>query len=242
MTKKIVVVAIIALGIILSLFLGCKDALIETLEKVQAYVEISVKLPEEFKTVDPADPNYFDPDTFTYILTWFPVNDPSNRTEEDFAYDENVAVVFKFDPGEYTFVLEGKVIDEDTNQEEIKARGEATTSIEPGQREQLEIPIKYIIYGTNSGLEVGKNGDIILSGTIEVPAGTTLVLSGNVKTEGNLIVQGDLEIDGKFTVSGDLSVSGDFDIDGDLAVGGNLEVVGKLDAQGATSMAQRGTL
>lgn len=55
MTKKTVVI-IVALTLIISLFTGCQDNLIERLEKVQALITISAKLPEGLKTDD------FDPD------------------------------------------------------------------------------------------------------------------------------------------------------------------------------------
>lgn len=92
MRKKIVVLVVVVLGIILGLFFGCKDDMIEELEKVQAHVVISVRLPNEM--VSAYD---FDPDSFEFNLKWYPSDDETKGGEEDFSYQENIGIVYKFD-------------------------------------------------------------------------------------------------------------------------------------------------
>ncbi|MCK9524170.1 MAG: polymer-forming cytoskeletal protein, partial [Proteobacteria bacterium] len=226
MTKKTVVL-VAALTIILSLFTGCHDSLIERLEKVQAHVEISVKLPD---TLAPAG---FDHENFKYTLTWYPTSDPTNKAEKTFDYAKNIVIVFKFDPVEYMFELRAT---DPNDSNKTKAYGERAITIQPGQRDNLEIPIRYMLYGDESGFGVDKDGNIILSGTIKVPDGTTLVLDGNVKSEGDLILEGELEINGNFTVDGNLTAKEDFTVNGELDVGGTLDAQKTATITGSTTM------
>src|SRR5690554_7972429 len=99
--KKKIVLIMVTLGIILSLFVGCKDDLIETLEKVQAYVAISVKLPESLT------PDSYKFEEYDFVLQWYKVNDDSHKDKKEFEYEEikDKVIVYQFDPGEYIFEL-----------------------------------------------------------------------------------------------------------------------------------------
>ncbi len=181
MRKKIVVLVVVVLGIILGLFFGCKDDMIEELEKVQAHVVISVRLPEEM--VSAYD---FDPGSFKFNLRWYPSDDETKGGEEDFSYQENIGIVYKFDPGEYTF----EIIAKDKNKDEIKASGRVSSSILPGQRENLEIPLTYYLFGGDSGFIMG-DGVIILSGDLTFTDDQTITIPSDMK----LVIEDGITID-----------------------------------------------
>ena len=236
--KKKIVIVVVVLGIILSLFVGCKDDLIETLEKVQAYVEISVKLPKSLT------PDNYKFEEYDFVLQWYKVNDDSHKDKKEFEYEEikDKVIVYQFDPGEYIFELSSY----DGN--EIKSFGKASTSIERGQREQLEIPMTYYVYGEGNGFIV-EHSVITLKGelefkddmtTISVPdgmklviedgssikveAGKTLTFNSAVEASSNLVIDGDLNITDEFKVNGNLEVTGDLTVseEGNLNTNGNL--------------------
>jgi len=262
MTKKTVVI-IVALTLLISLFSGCKDNLIERLEKVQAQVEISVKLPPG---VAPAG---YVPEDFVYTLTFYPVDDPAKKISEEFPYSDNLVIIRQFDPGEYTFELKATDAGDPTI---VKAFGKASITIKAGQKEKLEINLTYYIYGDDKGFTAEPGGILRLSGdltfadgqiisipsdmklvidegcTITVPAGKTLEFSGVVEALGDFTVQGNLTLDGALHAKGDLSVTGGFEsksgadvvVDNALAVGGSIDVdghvkVGSVEPQAGSS-------
>ncbi|MCK9524168.1 MAG: hypothetical protein M0R76_14160 [Proteobacteria bacterium] len=224
MSKK-TLVTILLLSIVVSLFLGCKQDMIETMEKVQAQVEISVQLPQELVGAG------YDPDDVKFTLTWYPAGDVAKATEEAFDYDENQVIVFQFTPGEYTFDLTAR----DKTTDDLKSDGSKTITIDPGQRVKLEIPLTYYdVFGAGTGLVMDKDtytltGAVKADTTIDVPVGRKLVLAGGASIENSktLTVNGDVAVEDGATITGTLKVAGNLTIHGEVIVDGTLDLDGK---------------
>ncbi len=217
MKRKLVILFVI-LGVVFSLFISCKNDLIETLAKVQAHLEISVKWDDDL-----LPDNDFKPDEFEYTLSWTPTEEGTRAKPQSFDYKEN-KLVLKLDPGTYEFELKA------TKDGETKAKGKAPITIAAGQKEKLEIPLTYYVFGEDSGITLDSD-DITLSGKLTIDKDTTI----NVPKGKIIIIDKDAELDiqnGKtLTFDGDVGALGDLSVEGNLKVKGDLIVKGELETK-----------
>lgn len=215
MSKRTLTI-IASIGILISLFLGCKQDMIETLGKVQAEVEISVELPDIFPLNNP-----------TFMLSGVHSNGTDTFNNIEFNKIKN-AILLTLVPGKWTFTLDA--VDSDGK----SAVGISEKTIDPGQRTNIAINMVYAYYGDNSQLSVDKNtGDILLSGEIDIADDTTITLPMGKK----LIIADDITVKNHtLTVASNTQMMEGVTIGGNVKITGNLSLVGEVAVSGALDL------